>query len=69
MGGPEAHRQEIRRKGILISMNGVRFKRGLAVLLGFLLILGMIGGHVSQTVYAKERRTVRVAFFTINGYN
>ena len=50
-------------------MNGVRFKRGLAVLLGFLLILGMIGGHVSQTVYAKERRTVRVAFFTMYGDN
>ena len=29
----------------------------------------MMGGYLSQTVYAKERRIVRVAFFPMSGYH
>lgn len=37
--------------------------------MSFLLMICMTGGYVSQTVYAKEKRVVRVAFFPMNGYH
>ena len=44
-------------------------KRSLAVLLGCLLIFSMISAYFPGIVRAAENRTVRVAFFPMDGYN
>ena len=44
-------------------------KRGFLIILGYLLAFAMSVGIISGAVLAAEKRTVRVAFFPMDGYN
>lgn len=52
-----------------MDMNDTGFKKRLAVFLSFALAVCMLGGFAPISVYGKEKRTVKVAFFPMNGYN
>ena len=54
-----------------MSIKGHRFanKSGFVVLLGFLLVFHMAAGMFSNVARAAEDRTVKVAFFPMDGYN
>jgi len=52
-----------------MDMNGTGFKKRLAAFLSFALAVCMLGGLGAAPVYGKEKRTVKVAFFPMNGYH
>jgi len=50
-------------------MKGMRFKKRLAAFLSFALAICLSGGLAAVPVYGKGKRTVKVAFFPMNGYH
>lgn len=50
-------------------MKNKRLKKLPALLLVFVLALGLFCGSASGTVYGKDKRTVKVAFFPMAGYH
>ena len=47
----------------------MNIKRRILIILGCLLAFTMTVGIISGVVLAAEKRTVRVAFFPMDGYN
>ena len=47
----------------------IQGKRLLALLLGLVIFLGSAGTLIPESVQAKEKRTVKVAFFPMDGYH
>lgn len=50
-------------------MKNMRLKRGAAFFLSFIVAVCMFGGLISDTACAAGKRTVKVAFFPMTGYN
>lgn len=50
-------------------MKGTRLQKRLAALLSFALAVCISGGFYALPAYGKEKRTVKVAFFPMNGYH
>lgn len=50
-------------------MGNKRLKKGVAAVLCFVLAVCVFGGFNSSTVHGKGKKTVKVAFFPMSGYN
>lgn len=50
-------------------MKGMKWKKGMAVFLSFVLTVCMCSGLICGAVSAKGKRNVKVAFFPMDGYN
>ncbi len=57
------------RKGMLETMSSLQSKKWGTAFLSFVLVACMFSLFAFSTVYAKGRRTVKVAFFPMNGYH
>lgn len=51
------------------SMKKRKFRKSVAVVLCFVLMVCLSGGWIADTVHAEGKRTVKVAFFPMSGYN
>ncbi len=56
-------------KGMLAGMKNRRLKRGVLIFLCLILTACMSAGFMPHTAHAAEKRTVKVAFFPMNGYH
>ncbi len=54
---------------MFVSMKNRRLKKSVAAVLCFVFMVCMSGGFISDTVHAEGKRTVKVAFFPMDGYN
>lgn len=66
VGGIYGIREE---KGMLVTMKNRKTKRSVAAFLCLILAVCLSVGAMPGTVRAEEKRTVKVAFFPMNGYH